>query len=246
MHTNYLGLFIVVAFVIGLSPMEALGQSASSSVDTPFDWKIRTFFEDVWVDNFLVAKEKKAEAYAKQAEGTQELIERFASEGKQIPVGFLHRVNERLVKAETVLTEIDDSFQPRCLLPPCERVEPVTKEEKDLVNSRINTGKVVDELRKVSEVNKIRLLINDFNTLREKAQSGELNNVQVTSEANRIDKEVNELKIIDEHCKDRISSLDLAYEKSPYKKLQDNCEILKNYSLEEAQSRLKLIGADIG
>ncbi|MCV0393645.1 MAG: hypothetical protein K5790_10225 [Nitrosopumilus sp.] len=256
MKANYLGLFTgFVLLVFILFPVDALGQTNSKHVDSPLGWKIGTFLDDLYIDVFVTDDTKKAEAIAKQAEKTQEQIESLAIEGKPIPNDYVKRVSDKTIKAQEILLNLEKvpvqgqegirnalkqiTSKPEivCVAEPCE-------EAKD-VNSRINTGRVLETLQDVNEANQIRLLVNDFNELRDGINSGRFDTVTAETRANQIDSRANSLDLIIQHCDGRISSLDLAFEKSPYSILQNQCKILQNHSLEDAQNRLKLLGSDI-
>jgi hypothetical protein len=256
MKANYLGLFAgIVLLVFILFPEDALGQTNSKQVDSPLGWKIGTFFDDLYVEVFVTDKTDKAEIIAKQAEKTQKEIESLAVEGKPIPNDFVKRVSDKTIKAQEILIGLEKvpvqgqegiknalkqiTSKPEivCVTEPCE-------EAKD-VNSRINTGRLLETLQDVNEANQIRLLVNDFNELRDGISSGTFDTATAETRANQIDSRANNLDLIIEHCEGRISSLDLAFEKSPYSVLQNQCKILQNHSLEDAQKRLKLLGSDI-
>ena len=52
--------------------------------------------------------------------------------------------------------------------------------------------------------------------------------------ANVLDLKLNNLELVKENCNQKISTLDLARQSYPYKKLQSICPILKNISLKQA------------
>lgn len=257
MQTNYLGFFTgFVLLVFILSPVDALGQTPSERVNATFGWHVSNFFKDLYVETFITDDTEKAEAIAKEAKELQDEIERLSKENKPIPNDYVERVSDKKSRAEEILLKVENivpvqgqngiknalaqiTSKPEitCVAEPCE-------EAKD-VNSRINTGKVLETLQDVDEANQIRLLVNDFNELRDGINSGKLSTVTSETRANQIDSRANSLDLVIEHCDGRISSLDLAFEKSPYSVLQNQCPILQNHSLEDAKNRLSLIGSDI-
>ena len=86
------------------------------------------------------------------------------------------------------------------------------------------------------ELDEIRKAVNDFLVLRE---------IRETSEgkalALKIDQRMNNLELVKMNCKQEISTLELAYEKDPYEKIQQICPTLKNISLSKAIELFKLI-----
>lgn len=230
-NTNYplasIG-FVLLVFI--LLPNDAMGASTSERVDTSIGYKISTWFDDIRVNYFISDPEEKAEAIAKQADKAQLAIEALASEGKPVPNDLVERVTEkRELAKEIIATEELETPVMNCLLPPCSET----------------TKQILDRLEDVDEANQLRLLVNDFNKLRDGVKSGELTDVQVETESNRINSEVNTLKLVDENCNERIDSFSLAYSDSPYTSLQKICPILEEHSLEDAKKRLAILGSDI-
>lgn len=230
MYTNYQWYSIGFVLLVFIFPVDALGAS-NTVVDTSIGWKISTWFDDIRVNYFISDPVAKSEAIALQASKAQLAIEVLSSEGKPVPNDLVIRVTEkRELAKEIIATEnITDEQIMNCLLPPCSQT----------------TKQILDTLEDVDESNQLRLLVNDFNKLREQVQDGSLDKVQIETEATRIDSEINNLKIVDKHCNTRINSFDLTLVDSPYKSLQDNCPILQNHSLEDARKQLQLVGSDI-
>lgn len=242
-------IFFASVLLMMVVPATAQGQLAQDTVDAPFGWKVKTAFENFYVDVWLQNPEKKAEEFAKQADSTQREIEELSERNEPIPPEFVARVDDRLDNAERVLLELDVPEPAQTGID--NALDSITEERQSsdrildlkLINDTKNT---ISELRKVSELNEIRLLVNDFKELRDDAQNDNVgNDVQLETRANEIDQRVNDLDLVREHCSTSISSLDLAFDSSPYASLQEKCPALQNMSLEEANKRLALIGSEI-
>ena len=86
------------------------------------------------------------------------------------------------------------------------------------------------------ELDEIRKAVDEFLVLRE---------IKGTEEgkalATKIDQRMNVLEIVKMNCDEEISTLELAYEKNPYEKLQQICPSLKNISLSKAVELFRLI-----
>jgi hypothetical protein len=86
------------------------------------------------------------------------------------------------------------------------------------------------------ELTEIRNVINEFLVLRQirSSDEGELL-------AEELDHRINNLQLVKMHCNEKISTLDLAYEKNPYEKIQQLCPTLKNLSFSKAAQLFRLI-----
>ena len=86
------------------------------------------------------------------------------------------------------------------------------------------------------ELSEIRDLLDDFLILREIRYSDDAETF-----AEKLDQRINNLELVKMHCTQKISTLDLAYEKNPYKKLQQLCPTLEDLSLSKAAQLFRLI-----
>jgi len=86
------------------------------------------------------------------------------------------------------------------------------------------------------ELSEIRDLLDDFLVLREIRYSDDAETL-----AEKLDMRINNLELVKMHCTQKISTLDLAYEKNPYKKLQQLCPTLEDLSLSKAAQLFRLI-----
>ena len=86
------------------------------------------------------------------------------------------------------------------------------------------------------ELNEIRDIVNGFLVLREIRYSEEAEIL-----AMELDQKINNLQLVKMHCNEEIITLDLAYEKNPYEKIQQLCPALKNLSLSKAAQFFRLI-----
>ena len=59
--------------------------------------------------------------------------------------------------------------------------------------------------------------------------------------AKKLDERVNSLGLVKMYCQQRISTLELAFEKNPYEKVQQICPTLKNISFGKAVELFRLI-----
>lgn len=86
------------------------------------------------------------------------------------------------------------------------------------------------------ELDEIRKAVEEFLVLRE---------IKGTPEgkalASQIDERMNNLELVKMNCNEKISTLELAYEKDPYEALQQICPTLKNISLSKAIELFSLI-----
>ena len=79
------------------------------------------------------------------------------------------------------------------------------------------------------EVNQLSSLVNDFIELRNNRSSDNAKEL-----AEDLDQRINNLGLVKVYCNEQISTLELAFEKNPYKKLQKICPALKDLSLTKA------------
>jgi len=86
------------------------------------------------------------------------------------------------------------------------------------------------------ELSEIRDLLDDFLILREIRYTDDAETL-----AEKLDMRINNLELVKMHCTQKISTLDLAYEKNPYKKLQQLCPTLEDLSLSKAAQLFRLI-----
>ena len=86
------------------------------------------------------------------------------------------------------------------------------------------------------EISQISSIVDDFIELRENRNS---DNAEAL--AADLDERINNLGIVKNYCNEEISSLDLAFEKNPYKKLQQTCPELKNLSMTKAAELFRQI-----
>ena len=86
------------------------------------------------------------------------------------------------------------------------------------------------------EISQISSLVDDFIELRENRSSDNAEKL-----AEDLDQRINNLEIVKIYCNEEISSLELAFEKNPYKKLQQICPELKNLSMSKAAQLFRQI-----
>ncbi len=86
------------------------------------------------------------------------------------------------------------------------------------------------------EISQISSLVDDFIELRENRSSDNAEKL-----AADLDQRINNLEIVKIYCNEEISSLELAFEKNPYKKLQQICPELKNLSMSKAAQLFRQI-----
>jgi len=79
------------------------------------------------------------------------------------------------------------------------------------------------------EINEIRIAVNDFMKIRQDPYS-EKSKIK----AQEIDQKLNGLELVKTNCKNKISTIELAIQDNPYRKLQENCPILKKVSFSKA------------
>lgn len=86
------------------------------------------------------------------------------------------------------------------------------------------------------EINEIKSLVDDFIKLKNNRNSD--NAIEM---AEKLDQRINKLELVKQYCKEKISSLKLAFEKNPYNKLQQICPSLKDLSLSSAANLFRQI-----
>ena len=86
------------------------------------------------------------------------------------------------------------------------------------------------------EFDDIRNAVNDFLKLRNIRSSPEGEVL-----ATKLDHQLNDLELVKLYCEKKISTLELAYEKNPYQKLQELCPPLKEIALSKAMELFRLI-----
>ena len=79
------------------------------------------------------------------------------------------------------------------------------------------------------EINEIRIAVNDFMKIRQDPYS-EKSKIK----AQELDQKLNGLELVKTNCKNKISTIELAIQDNPYRKLQENCPILKKISFSKA------------
>jgi len=79
------------------------------------------------------------------------------------------------------------------------------------------------------EINEIRIALNDFMKIRQDPYS-EYSKIK----AQELDQKLNKLELVKTNCKNKISTIELAIQDNPYRKLQENCPILKKVSFSKA------------
>jgi len=79
------------------------------------------------------------------------------------------------------------------------------------------------------ELNQLSSLVEEFMELRNNRNSDNAKEL-----AEDLDQRINNLGIVKVYCNEQVSTLELAFEKNPYKKLQKFCPVLKDLSLSKA------------
>ena len=82
----------------------------------------------------------------------------------------------------------------------------------------------------------IQQIVNEFVQLKEMGSS-----IEAEEFAKKLDERVNSLGLVKMYCQQRISTLELAFEKNPYEKVQQICPTLKNISFGKAVELFRLI-----
>lgn len=88
-----------------------------------------------------------------------------------------------------------------------------------------------------AEIQEIRIAVNEFMELRKIRHTPE-----AEVKASNLDERINNLKLVNEHCKEKISTLELAFAGNPYNKLQENCSILSGVSSSKAVQLWSRVG----
>lgn len=79
------------------------------------------------------------------------------------------------------------------------------------------------------ELSQVHDIVSDFLQLRNSPHSED-----AKLKATELDNKINSLEIVKNFCNGKISTLDLALENDPYKKLQEMCPTLKNLQFSKA------------
>ena len=86
------------------------------------------------------------------------------------------------------------------------------------------------------EIEKIRTAVDEFMVLRTMQSSPDKNDFAI-----KLDEKINNLQLVKIYCSQEISTMELAYENNPYKKLQEFCPALKDVSFTRAVNLFELI-----
>ena len=86
------------------------------------------------------------------------------------------------------------------------------------------------------EISQISSIVDDFIELRENRSSEDAEKLALD-----LDQRINNLELVKAYCNEEISSLELAFERNPYKKLQKICPELKNLSMSKAAELFRQI-----
>jgi len=86
------------------------------------------------------------------------------------------------------------------------------------------------------ELNEISSLLEDFIELRQNRNSDNAKEL-----ADKLDVRINDLGLVQIYCDEKISTLELAFEKNPYQKLQQICPALKDLTLSKAEELYRQI-----
>ncbi|MDH3677506.1 MAG: hypothetical protein OEQ12_04310 [Nitrosopumilus sp.] len=79
------------------------------------------------------------------------------------------------------------------------------------------------------EANEIRMAVNEFMKIRNNPYSEDSK-----IKAQELDEKLNDLELVKNNCKDKISTIELAVQQNPYRKLQENCPVLEKVSFSKA------------
>jgi len=88
-----------------------------------------------------------------------------------------------------------------------------------------------------AELEEIRIAVNEFMELRKIRHTPE-----AEVKALKLDERINNLELVKEHCKEKISTLELAFAGNPYNKLQENCSVLSGVSSSKAAQLWSRVG----
>lgn len=105
--------------------------------------------------------------------------------------------------------------------------------DQTLENLQFSFGVVVN----AAEIEEIRIIVNEFMELRKIRHTSE-----AEEKASKLDERINNLKLVEEHCKQKISTLELAFASNPYNKLQENCSVLSGVSSSKAVQLWSRVG----
>jgi len=86
------------------------------------------------------------------------------------------------------------------------------------------------------EFEQIRTAVDEFMVLRTMRDSPDGNDLAV-----KLDEKINNLQLVKVYCSQEISTMKLAYENNPYKKLQEICPALNDVSFARAVNLFELI-----
>lgn len=86
------------------------------------------------------------------------------------------------------------------------------------------------------EFEQIRTAVDEFMVLRTIGDTPDGNDL-----AARLDQRINNLQLVKTYCSQEISTMELAYENNPYKKLQEICPALNDVSFTRAVNLFELI-----
>lgn len=86
------------------------------------------------------------------------------------------------------------------------------------------------------EINQFSSLVEEFLDLRENRNSPNAQKM-----ADKLDVKINNLQLVKTFCNEEISTMELAFMKNPYNKLQKICPELKNVSLQKAAQLFRQI-----
>ena len=86
------------------------------------------------------------------------------------------------------------------------------------------------------EINQLSSLAEEFLDLRENRNSANAQKM-----ADKLDVKINNLQLVKTFCNEEISTMELAFMKNPYNKLQKICPELKNVSLQKAAQLFRQI-----
>lgn len=238
-----IGVVTVASFMI--VPINIYGQSDVPESDTSIGWKIKTIIEDIWVDNFIIVEEKKAEELTRQANSAQREIELLTSQSKPIPRDVLNRVDMKLEKAKIVLEKVDERTESeteqdvkvdnngeiRCITEPCILPSEMTTERKEsiaLQKLRVDTDRVINDLENISELNEIKLLVSQVQKVSKSDQSTK----------DRFNQRVNALNTWNQYCIGEFNINNyLPLDESAIPKLEKQCpkmkELNEKYELDD-------------
>lgn len=105
--------------------------------------------------------------------------------------------------------------------------------DQTLENLQFSFGIVVN----AAEIEEIRIIANEFMELRKIRHTPE-----AEEKASKLDERINNLKLVKEHCKQKIFTLELAFASNPYNKLQENCSVLSDISSSKAVQLWSRVG----